>query len=191
MGADPSPSSPRPRSWTPRIPTSRPAPSTTLAAPGRPGVLVITTTASERRAVAWTTGLEVPARITSKTRITLRPIFPPGCRNAYSSLENCRHLRAVIARASETACRAAEEAVGTSPRGQASGMLPTSSTRSESRANGEFPSPVMATTFAPMRRRAGIRRRISSVAPLLDRASTTSPRETRPRSPCIASAGWR
>jgi hypothetical protein len=71
-----------------KIPTNLPSASTTLAAPGRPGVLVITTTASERRAVASTTGFEVPARITSKTRITLRPIFPPGCRSAYSSLEN-------------------------------------------------------------------------------------------------------
>jgi len=59
------------------------------------------------------------------------------------------------------------------------------------RASVDFTLPVMAISFAPIRRMASSSRTSSSVSPLCDSAITTSSSRIAPRSPWMASAGWR
>ncbi len=93
--------------------------------------------------------------------------------------------------ASPMARAAVVEAVGARPRGQASARTSTSRCTSAAWARGERALPVSATTGEPSRFTHGTRARISSVSPLFETASSTSPFTIRPRSPWMASAGWR
>ncbi len=81
--------------------------------------------------------------------------------------------------------------VGARPSGHASGTGPISRTTSAAAASELFWPPVTAMIGAPIRLSAGSSRKISSVSPLFDSASTRSPGTSRPRSPCSASAGCR
>ena len=181
----------RRRSPSVKMPTSFPCASTTLAAPGLPSVRVITPTVSRSEVSARTVGLRAPVRITSRTRKNCRPSAPPGCSEANCSGENPRRCCTAIASASPMARSATVDAVGASPSGHASGTGPISSTTSAASASEFLGPPVMAMMGAPSRRSEGRSRMISSVSPLLESASTTSPGISRPRSPCSASAGCR
>ena len=173
-----------------KMPTSRPDSSITLAAPGRPTVL-ITPAVSRRLALAETVGLAAPVRITSRTRTRRLPSAPAGCSSANCSGENPRRWSTVMASASPRASSAAVLAVGARPSGHASGTGPISRTTSAACASELRCPPVSAMIGVDRRLSAGNRRRISSVSPLFERASTRSPGTTRPRSPCSASAGCR
>src|SRR5205807_74595 len=93
-------------------PNSRAEESTTLAAPGRPSVRVITPAVSRSDASWRTVGLRAPVRITSRTRSNCRPSAPPGCSEANCSGENPRRCCTAIASASPIARSATVDAVG-------------------------------------------------------------------------------
>ena len=82
-------------------------------------------------------------------------------------------------------------AVGASPRGQASRGTPVSMVTWLRCPRVEPGRPVMVMSGAFRRSRLGMRMVSSRVSPLLDRARTTSAPDTMPRSPCMASTGWR
>ncbi len=79
--------------------------------------------------------------------------------------------------------------VGARFSGQASRSTLQSSTRSAWRASDDCSPPVMAIRGTPWRLSMGSSTVISLLSPLLDRASSRSPRVTMPRSPWLASAG--
>jgi hypothetical protein len=89
------------------------------------------------------------------------------------------------------ASAAADDAVGARPSGHASCVIDTSRCTSADWASGERGLPVSVMNGAPSLRIDGRSARISSVSPLDERATTTSPFTTRPRSPWMASAGCR
>ncbi len=93
--------------------------------------------------------------------------------------------------ASPIASAAVVEAVGARPSGHASMRIDTSRWTSAACASGERGLPVIATIGTPSRFSHGRSARISSVSPLFERATTTSPFTIRPRSPWMASAGCR
>src|ERR1051326_2045757 len=138
-----------------------------------------------------TVGICSPACIRSRTRMKRLPSLPPGWRNAKSSSLKPFRSRSAIASASPRARVAVVDAVGARPRGHASLGIAAERWKSAPRASVELGLPVMATIDAPMRSRRGIRLTSSSVSPELEMARTTSPRTTMPRSPWLASAGWR
>ena len=74
-------------------------------------------------------------------------------------------------------------AVGTRFIGHASSVTLQSSATSAACASVERGSPVIAISFAPSRRMVSSSRRISSVSPLYDSATTTSSVWMTPRSP--------
>src|SRR5258706_243622 len=180
----------RRRSPSVKRPTSFPDSSTTLAAPGRP-TLLITAAVSRRLVSLLTVGLAAPVRITSRSSKSRYPSAPAGCSSANCSGEKPRRCSTVIASASPSASSATVLVVGASPSGHASGTGPISSTTSAAAASELFWPPVTAMMGAPSRLSAGNRRKISSVSPLFESATTRSPGTSRPRSPCNASAGWR
>jgi len=67
----------------------------------------------------------------------------------------------------------------------------SSSTTSLARASVESKRQQKEISASPLRFSVASRRRISSVSPLADKATTTSPGISTPRSPCTASAGCR
>ena len=81
-------------------------------------------------------------------------------------------------------------AVGAKLSGQASWSTSQLTTASAWRASVESDLPVIATSMVPSRRSAGMIAANSSLSPLFEMASTTSPGCTMPRSPWLASAGW-
>ena len=93
--------------------------------------------------------------------------------------------------ASPMASAAVVEAVGASPSGHASVRIDTSRCTSAACPSGERGLPVIATIGTPSRFSHGRSARSSSVSPLCERATTTSPFTIRPRSPWMASAGCR
>ena len=96
-----------------------------------------------------------------------------------------------MARASPAASAAVVLDVGARFIGHASSGTLTSSTTSHWRASVETGLPVRRTIGTPSRLRGGKIARTSSVSPEFERASTTSPRATIPRSPWTPSAGCR
>ena len=74
-------------------------------------------------------------------------------------------------------------AVGTRFIGHASSAIPQSSVTSAAFASVDRADPLIAITFAPIRRIASISRISSSVSPLCDSARTTSSSRIAPRSP--------
>ena len=74
---------------------------------------------------------------------------------------------------------------------QASRSTPQSRATSLAVARVEPRLQQKLTRASPLRLRVARRRRISSVSPLAERATTTSPGMSTPRSPWMASAGWR
>ena len=83
------------------------------------------------------------------------------------------------------------EAVGARFRGQASREIATESVRSAARATEESGTPVIAIVRSDRARAKSSSRTISGDSPEADRASTTSPATSIPRSPWDASAAWR
>src|SRR5882762_336255 len=146
-----------------------------------------------------------PLCISASTRASFLPSLPPGCRLAKSSSWNPRFSERATANASPRASMVVVEAVGARPREQAS--LSTEQSRATFAASArveslwdvaraplpdgplEIKSPVKLIRGTCRRLMVASSRRISSVSPLADRASTTSPRTTMPRSPCTASTG--
>ena len=141
--------------------------------------------------MAGTTGTSSPACMRRSAGIRRLPSPPPGCRWAKSSWRNPFRASRVMARASPRARAAVVLAVGTRFRGHASARTPQSRATSALRARVDPGAPVRQTSRAPTRRMVSIRRRISFVSPLCDRATTTSSSCTTPRSPWTASAGCR
>ena len=110
---------------------------------------------------------------------------------AKSSARNPFATNSVIASASPSASAAVVLAVGTRFIGQASSDTWQSSATSDACARVDVQSPVMAIMRAPSRLMVSRRRSSSSVSPLFDNATMTSSDCSTPRSPWIASAGWR
>src|SRR5262245_33510437 len=173
-------SRPRRRSPSVMIPMSSPAAFTTPVTPSR--FPLISTTVSLSEAVSATTGTSGPRCIRSSTRRRRRPSAPAGCRSAKSSAEKPRSSSSAIASASPSAIWTVVDAVGASPRGHASSGTLTSSTTSARRASVESGLPHMAMIGMAKRRATG-RRFTTSVSPLFETASSTSPRTSVPRSP--------
>jgi len=153
------------------MPTSFPRASTTLAAPGRPSVRVITAAVSRSEASQRTVGLREPVRITSGRGAAAGParLLDGARRTARERSRGVldRHRQGITHRQQGHGGRGRSQ-----PRGQASGTGPISSTAS-ARSASEFRGPeVIATMGAPSRRMAGSSRTISSVSPLFDRART-------------------
>src|SRR5580704_987412 len=160
---------------------------------------------SDMRVLATTFGMSSPVCIRDSTRASFFPSFPPGCRFAKSSSLKPRFSDRATASASPNASMVVVDAVGASPREQASLATEQSSATSAASASVESPdrvrralppgspaqiaSPVMLISGTCSRLIVASSRRISSVSPLADSASTTSPRTTIPRSPCTASTG--
>ena len=181
----------RRRSPSVKNPTSSPARLTTLVAPGRPGVRVITSIAASTVASSCTQGLRSPVRISSPTLISLRPRSPPGWKRAKSSGPKSRPSCTTSASASPSASMAVVDALGARPCGPGSAICPSSSTTSLWRPSVESFACVIATSAAPQALTCGSMTKSSSVSPDLENASSRSPASTRPRSPWIASAGCR
>ena len=96
-----------------------------------------------------------------------------------------------MASASPRASITVVDAVGARPIPQASCSTLRSSATSLPRARVEFMAQQKLMRASPTRLIAGSKRRISSVSPLEERASTRSPWASIPRSPCSASAACR
>ena len=149
---------------------------------------------------ANTRGRASPLCISASTRASFFPSLPPGCRFAKSSSLNPRFSESATASASPSASIVVVEAVGARPNEQASFATEQSSAISAASAkvesllllvlaSAQIQSPVMLISGTCNRLMVASSRRISSVSPLADSASTTSPRTTIPRSPCTASTG--
>ena len=164
-------------------------PSTTVVMPSR--LLDISWMISGIRVVNVTIGAASPACMTFSTRARRRPSLPAGCSDANSSSPKPLRTRSVIASASPMARAAVVLAVGTRFIGQASLATEQSRMTSAARASVDAGLPVSAISRAPMRRIDSSSRSSSSVSPLCESASTTSSSRIAPRSPCVASAGWR
>ena len=116
----------------------------------------------------------------------------PGCRLAKSSCRNPLRTSSAIASASPSASAAVVLAVGARFSGQASSF--DAAVERRRRPPGRAWSagkPVIAIIRAPTRRIVSSSRRISPVSPPYDSATITSSACRAPRSPWIASAGWR
>jgi len=151
----------------------------------------MTKSASFRGISTGTMGTSSPVCMRSATVCSRRPSAPPGCSRAKSSSENPFSSKRTTASASPIAKAAVVEAVGARPSGHASSGTPTSSTTSAYRPRVESGFPVIAITGSPILWNMGSSRTISSVSPELERATTTSPRRTMPRSPWIPSPACR
>ena len=142
-----------------------------------------------------TRGTASPVCISASTRASRLPSLPPGCRLAKSSSLKPRFSASATASASPKASMVVVEAVGASPRVQASLAMEQSSATSaaETRVEILVPAPtsshVMLISGTCNRLIVAKSRRISSVSPLAESATTTSPATTIPRSPCTASTG--
>ena len=145
-----------------------------------------------------TRGTASPVCIRLSTRARRLPSLPPGWRSAKSSSLKPRFSARVTAKASPSANIVVVEAVGASPSEQASLAMEQSNETSAADASVEISrfvllvsSQVMLISGTCRRLMVASRRRISSVSPLAERARTTSPRTTMPRSPWTASTGCR
>src|ERR1043166_7860617 len=138
-----------------------------------------------------TMGQCAPACINDSTRMRRLPSAPPGWRLAKSSRRNPLSTASVIASASPSASAAVVLAVGTRFNGHASSVTLQSSATSAACASVDCGAPVIAISLAPSRRIVSSSRSSSSVCPLPDSATTTSSLVITPRSPWMASPGWR
>ena len=154
------------------------------------------TSRGSRRACARrgrTRGAASPPCITFSTRISRLPSLPPGCSDAKSSSRNPlrteqRHRERIAERERGRRARGRHEVHRAGFLGDAAverhvGRAAPASTPAD---------PVIA--IEPARRCGGSPRAagaISSVSPLCDSAITTSSSRIAPRSPWVASAGWR
>src|SRR5215472_13176624 len=154
------------------------------------------------RVLDATRGNESPLCISASTRASFFPSFPPGCRFAKSSSLKPRRSESATASASPRASIVVVDAVGASPNEHASFATEQSSAMSAASAkvesfwlarppesSAQIKSPVMLINGTCSRLMVASSRRISSVSPLADKTTTTSPRTTIPRSPCTASTG--
>ncbi len=172
------------------IPRSRPAPLVTKTAPRF--LRLSSATAACMVTVTGTDGTLSPVSITSPTATFSRsPRLPPGWLRRKSSARNFLRLSRTTARASPMASVAVVEVVGARPSGQASLGMATSSVTTACRDRVESATPHRAMIDTPRSLRLPSRRFSSAVSPEYERARTTSVGATMPRSPCMASTGWR
>ena len=131
-----------------KMPSTRPAPSTTAEAP-RP-LTLISRIRSVKLVPSNTRGTWSPLRMTSLTCVSsLRPKAPPGCERAKSSSLKPRASSRATANASPSASCAVVLAVGARLSGQASCATLLSSVTCACRASADCRPPVMATSGTP------------------------------------------
>ena len=143
------------------------------------------------RVVGATTGTWSPVCIRSRTLARRLPSLPPGCSSAKSSARKPLRRLTAMASASPSANIVVVEAVGAKLSPQASRSTPQSRATSLACARVECRLQQKLTSPSPLRLSVANRRRISSVSPLAESATTTSPGSRTPRSPWTASAGCR
>ena len=136
-------------------------------------------------------GTSSPECIRSRTLARRLPSLPPGCSSAKSSARKPLRRLTAIANASPSASMTVVEAVGARFSPHASRSTPQSRATSLAAAKVDFRLQQKLISASPLRLRRVSRRRISSVSPLAESATTTSPGISTPRSPCTASAGCR
>ncbi len=180
----------RRRSPSVNTPSTRSSLSTTTVMPNP--FLDISSRPSRSFASGNVRGTASPVRIMSSTcSRSCRPRAPPGCERAKSCFVKPRASRTVTANASPIASVAVVLAVGARFNGQASSATLTSSVTFAARPRVESVLPTRTMSGTASRFRCGSSRTSSGVSPEFDRASTTSVRVIIPRSPWLASAGWR